>query len=108
MEGGGEGSSSSLTQLSEVSTGGTLHNVSSIGIVQFHGEVIDAVLTVAVVAWQRSGISVALQADGTLELGVQLTQRFFHGRSGGHFSLDYASQIHPPKSRQPRLRFWLE
>ena len=58
-----------------MSTGGTLHNVSS--IMQFHGEVIDAVLTVAVETRQRSGISVALQADGTRELGVQLTQRFF-------------------------------
>ena len=57
-----------------MATGGTLHNVSSI-IQRFHGEEIDTVLTVAVETRQRSGISVALQADGTRELGVQLTQR---------------------------------
>ena len=43
-------------------------------------------MTVAVVARQRSGISVALQADGTRELGVQLTQRFFTMRNSSRGS----------------------
>ena len=61
MEGNREGSNSSLTELSGMSTGRTLH-----------GEEIDAILTVAVVTQQHSGISVALQAYSTRELGVQL------------------------------------
>ena len=61
MEGSREGSNSSLTELSGMSTGRTLH-----------GEEIDTVLTVTVVTQQRSGISVALQAYSTRELRVQL------------------------------------
>ena len=56
MEGSGDVSSSSLTQLSGVSTGGTLHDEPT--IIPFYGEEIDAVLTVAVETLQRSGISV--------------------------------------------------
>ena len=48
---------------------------------QFHREVIDAVLTVAVSARQRPGIRVALQTDSTRELRVQLLSQRFFGRA---------------------------
>ena len=47
-------------------------------IVQLHRETIDAFLTETVMAWQCSGVSVAVQAHTAGELGIQLT----HGTLG--------------------------